>query len=1141
MRKRWFASPLAAFGVVFLFGLVLLCRGLRPPWAGAQGIPSVHTVTSVGDLGDADLDDGVCDDGTGECTLRAAIEQANHTGGEHDVEFAIPGAGVHSIVPATPLPTIATAVRIRGETQPGATAAALTANGIEATIAIRLDGASVIASGLTFDAENCRVSGLSITGFGQGGMTLASGNCAVVGNFIGLAPDGSEARNTAFGVKVRDGSHSLSTNVISSHTVDPARIGPGIHVENGHITVVENYIGTDPTGTEARPNTHGVYVQSSGHVFERNLISANQVWGIWYRVFAPGSPSRILGNRIGTDRTGTVSLGGGGGIALTDMNGRFDDGARTRIGGFGPGEGNLISGNQSAAIWHPVGDTIEGNLIGVAADGVSPLGNDTGIIIERAAGNRVVGNTIANNGSGIVLLGIRATDTGHTIRGNSIYGNSLLGIDLRGEGQTLNDAGDADTGPNHLQNFPVLSAVVPGTGTTRFEGVLDSAPSSVYTLEFFSNEVCGASGYGEGRYLWGSADAVTDADGIASFAFSFAGSHPGEFYTATATAADGSTSEFCECLHVVGRGNGELEFNQATYEVAESQVDPDATGFWLPVAIRRTSGAFGEITVDFATGDGTAEAPDDYLERSGTATFGDDDVTYEFEVFVRADDEIESDETIELTLSSPTGGATLGAQQTAQIVILNDDVVSFAFESSSLTVAEDDAAVTARVTLTPPAVMPVTVDWETADGSARAGEDYSLASGSLRFDVGESQKDFSVTILQDDIPEQPETIRLLLQGGSGTAPGTDASATVSIEDDDDAPGMVQFSQPTYDAITETFPRENSRNLVIVRTGGFTGELRYRLELSGTAVVGEDFDFHDDYTVVFPEGVTEATRRISARGTPELESTEFVIATLVPLDGAVVGPFSSTRVIIWDSDFVQTVPEGSFHVVAPSEVDEGDALTIRVGRHSGDWGRVTVDLSVRDVTTTSGVDYDAIPIQTVVFEHFDDEPKEVTLQTLTDALDEGTENFEFLLSNATDGALISTVGVFSSIHDVSADPVGTLRFSGSRATVSEGAGTFTTSVSRVDGTRGEVRVAFATSGRGSRYVPVNSTLVFPDGVTSRSITVPLVDDDVENDDEVFTITLFSPTNGASIEAHRRQLPVTIEDDDESALEAECSEE
>jgi len=74
MRKRWFASPLAAFGVVFLFGLVLLCRGLRPPWAGAQGIPSVHTVTSVGDLGDADLDDGVCDDGTGECTLRAAIE-----------------------------------------------------------------------------------------------------------------------------------------------------------------------------------------------------------------------------------------------------------------------------------------------------------------------------------------------------------------------------------------------------------------------------------------------------------------------------------------------------------------------------------------------------------------------------------------------------------------------------------------------------------------------------------------------------------------------------------------------------------------------------------------------------------------------------------------------------------------------------------------------------------------------------------------------------------------------------------------------------------------------------------------------------------------------------------------------------------
>ncbi len=63
-----------------------------------------------------------------------------------------------------------------------------------------------------------------------------------------------------------------------------------------------------------------------------------------------------------------------------------------------------------------------------------------------------------------------------TVRYNSIYDNGLLGIDLDGDGVTPNDIGDADTGANDLQNFPVLLRAIPDGGQTIVEGRLNSSP-----------------------------------------------------------------------------------------------------------------------------------------------------------------------------------------------------------------------------------------------------------------------------------------------------------------------------------------------------------------------------------------------------------------------------------------------------------------------------------------------------------------------------------------------------------------------------------------------------------------------------------------------------------------------------------------
>jgi cysteine-rich repeat protein len=120
---------------------------------------------------------------------------------------------------------------------------------------------------------------------------------------------------------------------------------------------------------------------------------------------------------------------------------------------------------------------------------------------------------------------------------------------------TPNDPGDGDEGPNNLQNFPVLTSVSSTSGDTTVEGMLNSAPTATYRIEFFSNSTCDSSGNGEGKTFLGSADVTTDAGGNANFTVMFPGPLPlGYAVTATASDAGNNTSEFAACTRACGNG-----------------------------------------------------------------------------------------------------------------------------------------------------------------------------------------------------------------------------------------------------------------------------------------------------------------------------------------------------------------------------------------------------------------------------------------------------------------------------------------------------------------------------------------------------------------------------------------------------------
>ena len=202
--------------------------------------------------------------------------------------------------------------------------------------------------------------------------------------------------------------------------------------------------------------------------------------------------------------------------------------------------------SSDGATRHGRGLSISGGS-GNTIQNVTVSNRSYGIYVSGANDMLIRGSQIVGSSSGVVIVG---DSSGIRIQGNSIHSSVGLGIDLSRDGVTLNDPGDADTGANNLQNFPVLSEVAGGL-TTRVQGSLNSTAETTFTLDFYANAAANPSGYGEGERWLGSTTVATDASGNVDFDVQVAAaSTVGEFITATATAPDGSTSEFSAVLEI---------------------------------------------------------------------------------------------------------------------------------------------------------------------------------------------------------------------------------------------------------------------------------------------------------------------------------------------------------------------------------------------------------------------------------------------------------------------------------------------------------------------------------------------------------------------------------------------------------------
>ena len=595
------------------------------------------TVTSAGDT--VAVDGGV--------TLRAAITSINGGantnadvvasgvyGVNDTINFNIPGAGVHTIAPTTALPKIVKPVTINGYSQPGTSANTL-AVGDNAVLLIELSGASAGSGviGLEIRGGNSTVQGLVINRFsaGEGILSSLSGGNTIAGNFVGTNPTGMSASGVGIaangtGVLVDDS----GTNVIGGTTpgarnvLSGNRFG-GLFIPSSANLVQGNYIGIDAAGTAAVPNGNGVNISGFNNTIggttasARNVISGNGANGGIMLTGVSATGNLIRGNFIGVNAVGSAAVPNtAAGIFLVTVSGNT-------VGGTAAGTGNIISGNGSSGLdirTNSNANVVQGNSIGTDVTGTVglPNGND-GVFIFGGSSNNSIGGTVAGAGNRIAFniqdgVLVFDTSTGNAILSNSTFSNTGLGIDFDGSGVVPNDAQDPDTGPNNLQNYPVLSSAVSGSGSTTIGGTLNSTPSSSFRVEFFSNAVCDGSGFGEGEVFLGFSNVTTDGAGNAPLNPTFAaGVTPGRFITATATDSANNTSEFSQCFVV------SAAVKTATTTSLLSSQNPATTGQTVTFTATVVPSGAGTPTGSVTFLDGVTSLATIAINASGVATF----------------------------------------------------------------------------------------------------------------------------------------------------------------------------------------------------------------------------------------------------------------------------------------------------------------------------------------------------------------------------------------------------------------------------------------------------------------------------------------------------------------------------------------
>lgn len=298
---------------------------------------------------------------------------------------------------------------------------------------------------------------------------------------------------------------------------------------------------------------------------------------------------------------------------------------------------------------------------------------------------------------------------------------------------------------------------------------------------------------------------------------------------------------------------GSLRFTTNEIRVPENVSTKKVT-----VAIVRTGGAEGTITIEYATSGGTASEGTDYVKAGGVLTFVNKETSKTFDIPIKDDSLSEGSETVTITLSNPGGGASLGTPSTLTLIITDNEAGSSSSTSSTTTstsstgpsvgfgatqysVDEDMPTITITVVRAGSSSSSAAVTYATSNGTGKSGNEYTATTGTLSFAANESSKTFTVPIFNDTAGDGAKTFTVTLSAPTGGSLTSGQSvATVTINDDETVEfgsGSFKFSKSTYNVDESS----GKATITVQRTGGsaFTASVNYTTN-SLSAISGSDF-------------------------------------------------------------------------------------------------------------------------------------------------------------------------------------------------------------------------------------------------------------------------------------------------------------
>jgi hypothetical protein len=508
-------------------------------------------------------------------------------------------------------------------------------------------------------------------------------------------------------------------------------------------------------------------------------------------------------------------------------------------------------------------------------------------------------------------------------------------------------------------------------------------------------------------------------------------------------------------------------------------------GTSVNVIVKRTGGVASGATVHFELSDATASAGD-YTPLSTDLTFAANEVQKTIPVALAHDTIVEGNETVNVTLSNPGGGATLGAPAAAVLTIL-DASPKLAFAAAVVNVNEAAASVVLTVNRTGPVTDVATVDYATVDGTATAGLDYTMTAGTLTFPAQVRTKTISVPLKPDTIVEGPEEFTVTLSNAGNALLGAITTATVKIADND-LGGVFKFAATAYtvnEPLTGILPGKVT--VTVTRTGGVASGVTVNYAATGgTATSGADYNPISG-TLSFGAGVTSKTFVVEVLPDDAFEGYETIALALdAPTGGASIGPQASATVTIVDSEPVVQFSAAAY------KVGEGTAKAVITLKRTGVLvGPISVKVGVLGGTATLGADFLA-PADTIAM------PSGVALKTFTVDIvnDADLEPDETVVLGLADpiGASLGPQAT-ATLTIVDNEPV--VQFSAAAYTVNEAGPKATITLKRTGSVLGAATVNVAVTGgsatAGADFTPPVMPVTFTSGLAAKTFTIDIAND------------------------------------------------